>query len=57
MAAAARQREEPLAFVEDSLLFGDLARNERFAEAYRGWLASLHEVGARATLERLRDRP
>ncbi len=53
MAAAARQREEPLAFVEDVLLFGDLARNERFAASYRGWLTSLHEVGARATLERL----
>jgi mannitol 2-dehydrogenase len=53
MAAAARQREEPLAFVRDEQLFGDLAADDRFAEAYTRWLASLHDVGARATLERL----
>ena len=53
MAAAARQREEPLAFVEDEQLFGDLAAHERFTQAYRRWLDSLHEVGTRATLERL----
>ncbi|MEP6631289.1 MAG: mannitol dehydrogenase family protein [Lapillicoccus sp.] len=52
-AAAARQREEPLAFIEDEQLFGDLAAHVRFAQAYRRWLDSLHEVGARATLERL----
>ena len=55
MAAAARQRREPLAFLEDEQLFGDLATRERFAAAYTRWLSSLHEVGARATLERLRD--
>ncbi|MEO7235583.1 MAG: mannitol dehydrogenase family protein [Lapillicoccus sp.] len=52
-AAASRQREEPLAFIEDEQLFGDLAAHERFAQAYRRWLDSLNEVGARATLERL----
>jgi mannitol 2-dehydrogenase len=56
MAAAARQREEPLAFVQDEQLFGDLASDERFAETYTRWLDSLHEVGARATLERLAGR-
>ena len=46
---------EPLAFIEDEQLFGDLAAHEAFATAYAASLASLHEVGARATLERLRD--
>ncbi len=53
VAAAARQAREPLAFVEDQQLFGDLAADERFAEAYTRWLGSLHSVGARATVERL----
>jgi mannitol 2-dehydrogenase len=53
MAAAARQKDEPLAFVQDEQLFGDLAANDRFAAAYTRSLDSLHEVGARATLERL----
>ena len=52
-AAAARQKDEPLAFVQDEQLFGELAASERFAEAYTRWLGSLHEVGARVTLERL----
>jgi mannitol 2-dehydrogenase len=53
MAAAARQKDEPLAFVRDEQLFGDLASNERFAEAYTRWLTALHQAGARSTLERL----
>ncbi len=53
MAAAARQGDEPLAFIQDEQLFGDLADEKRFAQAYTGWLDSLHQVGARATLERL----
>ena len=53
MAAAARQKDEPLAFIQDEQLFGDLASNDRFAEAHTRWLGSLHELGARATLERL----
>ncbi len=55
MAAAARQKDDPLAFVEDEQLFGDLARHERFTTAYAAALSSLHEIGARATLTRLRD--
>jgi mannitol 2-dehydrogenase len=53
MAAAARQKDEPLAFIADEQLFGDLAKDERFAQIYRRWLDSLHDVGARKTLERL----
>lgn len=51
MAAAARQREEPLAFLEDESFFGRLRHDERFAAAYTAHLESLHERGARATLE------
>ena len=40
------------AFLEDREVFGDLADDERFASAYREALDSLHERGARATLER-----
>jgi len=53
MAAASRQCDEPLAFVQDEQLFGDLAADERFTQAYTRWLDCLHEAGARATLERL----
>lgn len=52
-AAAARQREDPLAFVRDEELFGDLATEPRFVEAYTAALDSLHTLGARATVERL----
>jgi mannitol 2-dehydrogenase len=51
--AARQQRQDPLAFVANRELFGDLIDDERFAAAYTGALASLHERGARATLERL----
>ncbi|GAB6939573.1 mannitol dehydrogenase family protein [Isoptericola variabilis] len=52
-AAAARNREDPLAFVRDEELFGDLAAEPRFVEAYTAALDSLHTLGARATVERL----
>lgn len=56
MAAAARQGEDDLAFLRDPDLFGDLVGDERFTAAYREALASLHEVGARATVERWVER-
>jgi mannitol 2-dehydrogenase len=52
-ALARRQREEPLAFISNRQLFGDLAGDERFAAAYSSALASLHQRGARATLQSL----
>ncbi|PPK98425.1 mannitol 2-dehydrogenase [Kineococcus xinjiangensis] len=52
-AAAARQHHDPTAFLEDRELFGDLADDDRFVSAYLDALRSLHEVGARRTLERL----
>lgn len=53
MAAAARQRVEPLAFIRNRDLFGDLAENERFAAAYKSALETLHTGGSRAALESL----
>jgi mannitol 2-dehydrogenase len=53
VAAARRQREDPLAFIANREVFGDLVDNERFGSAYRPVLASLHSKGARATLEDL----
>jgi mannitol 2-dehydrogenase len=50
---ARRQRTEPLAFIRNRELFGDLADDERFVTAYRKVLTSLHANGARATLEEL----
>jgi mannitol 2-dehydrogenase len=50
-AIARRRREEPDAFIANRELFGDLVDDRRFADAYRSALRSLHERGARATLE------
>jgi mannitol 2-dehydrogenase len=50
-ANARRQREDPLAFIANREVFGDLVDDERFVRAYRAALASLHRKGARATLE------
>jgi mannitol 2-dehydrogenase len=56
MAIAARQGEEPLAFVANRELFGDLVDHPEFTEPYLAALNSLHERGARATLEALSSR-
>lgn len=50
MAIAGVQRQNPLAFIENRLLFGDLADDERFAAAYLAALTSLFERGAHATV-------
>lgn len=50
---AQSQREHPTAFIENTAVFGDLARQPRFVEAYLWALDSLHRDGARATLENL----
>ena len=57
MALAARQATEPTAFIENRELFGDLASNERFVSAYLSALRSLHQRGARRTLEALVNEP
>jgi mannitol 2-dehydrogenase len=51
--AARRQRDDPGAFIANRQLFGELTGDARFAAAYRSALASLHQRGARATLESL----
>ncbi len=51
MAAAATQHDDPVAFLRDRDLFGDLVDSERFVTAFTGALEALHTNGARATLE------
>jgi mannitol 2-dehydrogenase len=50
---ARSQHEHPTAFIEITALFGDLAHDPRFVQAYRWALDLLHRKGARATLEAL----
>ncbi|MDT4987903.1 MAG: mannitol 2-dehydrogenase [Micromonosporaceae bacterium] len=51
MASARRQREEPLAFIANRDVFGDLVDDGRFVAEYTWALESLHRAGARATLD------
>jgi mannitol 2-dehydrogenase len=53
MWAARRQHEDPDAFIANRDVFGDLVDQKPFVSAYRSALASLHQRGARATLESL----
>ena len=50
MAAAARQGDDPLAFLRQPEIFGDLVEQTAFTKPYLAALTSLHERGARATL-------
>jgi mannitol 2-dehydrogenase len=50
---ARRWRKYPDAFIANRNVFGNLAGDTRFVTAYRCALDSLHERGARATLESL----
>jgi mannitol 2-dehydrogenase len=50
---ARSQHKNPTAFIENTAVFGDLASQPRFVEAYLWALESLHRDGARATLETL----
>ncbi|MEO5609649.1 MAG: mannitol dehydrogenase family protein [Ornithinibacter sp.] len=56
MAAAAARGTDPLAFIRDRDLFGDLVDDARFTSAYETALDSLHTMGARATLEARENR-
>jgi mannitol 2-dehydrogenase len=53
---AAQQRDDPLAFVKNRELFGDLGTEEDFTEPYLNALNSLHTKGSRSTLEALATR-
>ena len=55
MANAARQRDEPTAFLTEPSLFGDLVNDAGFVDDYLDALASLHAVGARATVARISE--
>ena len=48
--AARAQRDNPLAFIEQRFLFGDLVDDARFAAEYVAALESLHSIGAHATV-------
>ncbi|GAA1866543.1 mannitol dehydrogenase family protein [Myceligenerans crystallogenes] len=50
---ARSQRTDPLAFLRDPALFGDLADDPRFTGPYLDALTRLHEDGAAATLRHL----
>jgi mannitol 2-dehydrogenase len=52
MARATLQSQEPLAFLDDPDLFGDLRHDQRFTAVYREALESLRSDGARVTLEK-----
>ena len=54
-AIAARQASDPLAFIANRELFGDLMDQPEFTEPYLTALGSLQSSGARATLESLRS--
>jgi mannitol 2-dehydrogenase len=56
VATAQRQKDEPLAFISDREVFGDLVDDERFVAVYTEALDSLHTRGARATMEAWRSR-
>jgi mannitol 2-dehydrogenase len=55
MARAQAQTEDPLAFVRNGQLFGDLADNAEFARRYEECLRSFHAVGARRTLQDINE--
>jgi mannitol 2-dehydrogenase len=50
MAAAARQHDDPLAFLRDRDLFGGLVDDPRFTAVFTDALSALHDNGARETL-------
>jgi len=56
MDAARQQRAQPLAFVQNSDIFGALVDDERFARSYRRALSYVHEHGALALVEALAER-
>jgi mannitol 2-dehydrogenase len=56
-AIAAKQLSDPLAFVANRDLFGNLVDESAFTEPYLAALDSLHSYGARATLEALSTHP
>lgn len=56
-AAATTARHTPLAWLQMTRIYGDLANNPRFADAFADWLASLWQDGVEATVHRYIDSP
>jgi mannitol 2-dehydrogenase len=52
-ALARRSLTQPTAFIENPALFGTLAQDPLFVDAYTDALASFRQLGARATLQRI----
>ncbi|RMH49188.1 MAG: mannitol dehydrogenase family protein [Alphaproteobacteria bacterium] len=50
-AAAAAARTRPAAWLEQAAIYGDLAENARFAEAFTRWLTMIWDKGTVAALE------
>ncbi len=57
VAAAERSRTDPIAWLQQTQIYGDLAQNEPFATAFAGWLSFTWENGARASLTEYLSRP
>jgi len=51
MARARQQGDDPLAFVRNRQLFGELSDNAEFARCYESCLKSFHSIGAYRTLQ------
>ncbi|MDF0600629.1 mannitol dehydrogenase family protein [Psychromarinibacter sp. C21-152] len=56
VAAAQEARTRPAAWLESTGLYGDLAHDRRFAEAFQAWLSQLHRDGTSPILERFAAR-
>lgn len=54
---ARHRADDPLAFLQDPAIFGDLANEPRFTKRYRAALESLDTRGVPATLASLANRP
>ena len=54
-AAAEHSRQDPAAFLRDTGVFGDLATDAAFVEAFTRSLAALRRQGVRATVQELLD--
>jgi mannitol 2-dehydrogenase len=51
MARARQQGDDPLAFIRNRQLFGELSDNAEFARCYESCLKSFHSIGAYRTLQ------
>ena len=54
-ATAVTARRTPLAWLQMTQIYGDLADNPRFANVFTDWLASIWKVGVEATVRRYID--